>query len=365
METVLLHDWLTGFRGGERVLEAFCQMYPDAPLYTLLYKKGSTSDIIENRKITTSFLNKVPGIHKHYRKFLPMFPRAADSLKITENPKLVLSSSHCVIKAVQKPAGSKHICYIHSPMRYIYDQFEAYFGEGAPLYQQFGARALRDSLTNYDLESNKNVDLFIANSEFVRQRIHKYYNLDAKVVHPFVELDDFKAIQQRPLDKEDYFVILSAFAPNKKVDVAIRAFNRMGKKLVIVGSGQKDRELREMANKNIIFRGNISREEVISTLAKAKALIFPGVEDFGIVPLESLASGTPVIAYKAGGVLETINEKVGLFFEEQSVDSLCRAVEEFNIGDFDRQLLIMRAEEFSRKKFIKNMQAIIDEELSK
>ena len=218
MKVVLLHDWLTGFRGGERVLEAFCEMFPEAPLYTLIYQKGSTCAIIENRKITSSFLNHIPGIHQHYRKFLPLFPKAAESLKIIENADLVLSSSHCVIKGVQKPLGAKHVSYIHSPMRYLYDQYDVYFGKDAPFYQQMGAKVFKDYLVNWDKASNSNVDLMIANSNFVQQRITKYYGTSSVVVHPFVDLKDFRQTQQNLPAKEDYYVMFTAFAPNKRVD---------------------------------------------------------------------------------------------------------------------------------------------------
>jgi len=360
MKVVLMHDWLTGFRGGERVLEVFCEMFPDAPLYTLLYKKGSTTPIIENRKIVTSFLNYIPGIHKHYRKFLPLFPLAASMMKVVEEADLVISSSHCVIKGVKKPLGSKHISYIHSPMRYLYDQYDVYFGPQAPFYQRIGARIFKNYLVDWDLASNSNVDVPIANAKFVQQRIKKYYHIDSDVIHPFVDLKDFREFQKNPIEKEDFYIMVTAFAPNKRVDLAIKAFNKMGKKLKIIGSGQQEQELREMAGEGIEFLGNLSREKVVENFAKAKALIFPGTEDFGITPLESLASGTPVIAFKIGGVLETLTEKVSVFFEEQTEESLIGAVIEFEKKSFEAEDLFARAEEFSRENFKKNIQELID-----
>ncbi len=348
MKVVLLHDWLTGMRGGERVLEAFCELFPDAPLYTLIHKPGSTSSVIENRKITTSFLNKIPGIFEGYRKFLPLFPVAADSIHITEKADLVLSSSHCVIKAVKKPVGSKHISYLHSPMRYIYDQFDSYFGSGAPWLQRNVARAIRGGLTRYDLNSNHNVDRMLANSEFVKNRISKFYNLDADVVNPFVNLEDFPVVD---LKKENYFLMVTAFAPNKRVDLAVQAFNKLGLPLKIIGSGQQEKYLKEMASSNIEFLGNLGRQEVVSHLSRAQALIFPGIEDFGITPLEALAAGTPVIAFKAGGVLETLNDSVADFFTEPTVNSLVNTVTKFNSGKFSRDILRARAENYSKVKF--------------
>lgn len=360
MKVVLLHDWLTGFRGGERVLEAFCELFPDAPIYTLIHKPGSTSDTIESHKIKTSFLNSIPGIHKHYRKFLPLFPKAAESLKITEDADIILSSSHCVIKGVEKPAGSKHVSYIHSPMRYLYDQFDVYFGKDSPVYQRVGIKFFKDYLTNWDLNSNHNVDVPIGNSFFVKDRIKKYYKIDADVIHPFVDLKDFRSFQKQDIEKEDYYIMVTAFAPNKRVDLAIECFNKLGKKLVIIGSGQQEKMLKEMAGPSIEFLGNVSREEVIDKFLKAKGMIFPGVEDFGITPLESLASGTPIIAYKIGGVLETLNDDVCQFFTEQTNEALSEAIEKFENRNFDLQTLYDRAEDFSKERFKERILEVVN-----
>ncbi len=335
-------------------------MFPDAPLYTLIHIPNSTSKIIENRKITTSFLNKIPGIENNYRKFLPIFPVAAQSLKIVEDAELILSSSHCVIKGVKKNKNAKHLSYVHSPMRYIYDQFDSYFGKPNPLYIRAAATAVRPYLRFWDRSSNSNVDQMIANSQFVKERIQKYYKINSKVIHPFVDLDDFKKIQDRPPAKEDFYLMVSAFAPNKRVDLAIEAFNNLGLKLIIIGSGQQDSILRQQAKSNITFMGNMSREDVIDHMARAKAFIFPGVEDFGITPLESLASSTPVIAYKTGGVLETLNDKTACFFTEDNSKSLMKAISEFEKKEFIKKDLTDRAREFSKQKFKENITNEID-----
>ncbi len=363
MKVVLMHDWLTGFRGGERVLEAFCEMFPEAPLYTLIHKKNSTSEKIENRKITASFLNQIPGIEKHYRKFLPLFPKAAESLKIIEKADVVLSSSHCVIKGVKKPEGSTHFAYIHSPMRYLYDQYDVYFGPHAPLYQRIGASVFKNYLTNWDLASNQNVDYMIANSHFVQKRIDKFYHQSSDVIHPFVDLIDFRPKQNQKIEKKNFYLMVTAFAPNKRVDLAISAFNELNLPLLIIGSGQEEFRLKSMASDNIKFLGNLSREEVINHYFMTKALIFPGVEDFGITPLEALASRTPVIAIKFGGVLETLTDKTAHFFTEATKETIKKAILEFEQRKFNESDLINRAEEFSKEQFKTNIMNYIQSRL--
>lgn len=362
MKVVLLHDWLTGFRGGERVLEALCEMFPEAPIYTLIHEKGSTSPIIESREIITSFLDRIPGIHKSYRKYLPLMPLAASMLKIKHDADIVISSSHCVIKGVKKPSNSIHISYIHSPMRYIYDQFENYFGNKS-LPTKIVAHLIRPYLRWWDKNSNKNVDILIANSEFVAARIRRYYGLESQVIHPFVDLEDFSEIQKNPPPREDFYLMVTAFAPNKRVDLAIEAFNENGLPLKIIGGGSEEeqRGLKRLAKDNIEFLGKVSREEIISHYARAKAFIFPGVEDFGITPLESLAAGTPLIAYQAGGVLETQNEKTASFFQYPNAKSLNQALKikkHFNPKD-----LQSRANEFSKDHFKKQICDLISSKL--
>lgn len=364
MKVVLLHDWLTGFRGGERVLDAFCELFPEAPLYTLLHIRGSSSERIENRKITTSFLNKIPGIEENYRKFLPLFPKAAESLRIVEDADLVLSSSHCVIKGVRKPERAKHISYIHSPMRYLFDQYDVYFGPSAPLTHRLGMKVFRNYLTKWDLNSNRNVDAMIANSRFVSERIKRIYGLPSEVINPFVDLADFRELQKNPPAKSDFYLVVSAFAPNKRIDLAVQAFNRLGKKLKVIGSGQMEEELRAMAGPTIEFLGNVSREVVVRNLFEARALVFPGVEDFGITPIEALAASTPLVAFAAGGVLETMDADTAEFFNEATAESLEEAVRRFEQKSFEPQTLRVKAERYSRESFLKKMTGFIDKFMS-
>lgn len=362
MKVVLLHDWLTCFRGGERVLEALCEMFPEAPVYTLLHKKGSTSEIIESREIITSFMDKIPNIYEDYRKYLPLMPIAAQSLKITHQADLIISSSHCVIKGVTKPLNAKHVCYIHTPMRYIYDQFDSYFGNTSfPL--KVAAHIVRPYLAHWDRISNENVDLFVANSTFVSERVQTFYDKKSIIINPFVDLKDFEAHQASPPKKESFFLMVSAFAPNKRLDIAIDTFNNLGAdyKLKIIGTGSEDetKKLKSMAGENIDFLGNLSREEIIDAFFKAKAFIFPGLEDFGITPLESLASGTPVIAYKAAGVLDTLNDDTAKFFHHQTTTHLTAAIKDFNPEDYKKEKMYARAKEFSKEKFVKSIEKIL------
>lgn len=360
MKVALLHDWLTGFRGGERVLEALCEIFPDAPVYTLIHQPGSTSPTIESRAIHTSYLNSLPGISRHYRKFLPLFPHAAESLRLPSDTDLIVSSSHCVIKGVPKPPRAVHISYVHSPMRYLYDQFDVYFGPDAPLSQRLGMKLFRRHLTEWDLRSNANVDLMIANSAFVRDRIRREYGIEARVLHPFVELADFQTAS-RP--KEDFHLMVTAFAPNKRTDLAIEAFRGSGRKLKIIGSGQQEGWLRSLAGPEVEFLGNLPRADVIKTLGQAKSLIFPGIEDFGITPLEALAAGTPVVAFHAGGVLETLNSQVAVFFHEPTVASLRDAVATAESRVFPDSVLRARAADFAREKFIGDFRRLVDDQL--
>lgn len=363
MKVVILHDWLTGFRGGERVLEAFCEMFPHSPIYTLLHKPNSTSSFIESHTIKTSFLNSIPGIHENYRKFLPLFPLAVENMKIVENADLILSSSHCVIKGLRKNSSAKHISYVHSPMRYLYDQYDNYFGSNAPLYQRLGMKLFKNYLTQWDQDSNANVDFMIANSHFVKDRIRTFYGIDADVIHPFVDLIDFELIQKNLPAKKNYYLMVTAFAPNKRVDLAIHAFNKIGLNLKIIGSGQQEKWLKSIANSNIEFLGNLSRSDVIRYMAEAQAFIFPGVEDFGITPLEAMATGTPVIAFKAGGVLETLNEKTAIFFNQNDPQNLINAINNFAHTRFEKYDLFHQANAFSKDRFKENITKYIEDKI--
>jgi len=331
----LVHEWLVSMRGGEKVFLEICRLFPHAEVYTLVHIPGNVDPDIEAHRIHTSFLQKIPGSSKHYPKLLPLFPVAIEAFDLTPYD-LVISSSHSVAKGVITRPDAVHVSYIHSPMRYIWDLHFSYFpkGEGNIL-----KRALYRGVANYlrmwDVASNHRVDAMIANSQFVARRIWKYYRRKSKVAHPPVEVDHFSVSPQ----VDDYYLAFSSLVPYKRLDLAIQAFNQLRLSLKIIGSGPQRATLEKIAGPTIEFLEWLPDDEMRRTLARARALLFPGVEDFGIIPVEANACGVPVIAFGAGGVLDTVipldecrrenRQPTGLFFTEQSVAAIVQAVERF------------------------------------
>ncbi|TAK58358.1 MAG: glycosyltransferase family 4 protein [Bacteroidetes bacterium] len=309
----LVHDWLVSMRGGEKVLELLCELFPRATLFTLVHRAGRLSPTIETMNIQTSFLQKLPFAKTKYQYYLPLFPSAIEKLDLSGYD-LVISSSHAVAKGVRVREDALHICYCHTPMRYIWDQYEQYFGgerrnKPASLVMKIFLKSLRE----WDIESSKRVHHFIANSQHVRERIMRRYGRESVVIYPPVDVERFHLSEKN----EGYYLIVSALVPYKQVDVAIKAFNQIGKRLVIIGTGGEERRLRSMAKQNIEFHGWVDDRRLARYYAGCKAVVFPGEEDFGIVPVEAMACGKPVIALAAGGALETVVEGVtGLFFEK-------------------------------------------------
>ena len=351
MRIALVHDWLTGMRGGENVLEAIAELFPKAEVFTLLAVPEKISPELAALPRHTSWLQSVPGAEKRYRHFLPLMPSMIESFDL-RGFDLILSSSHCVAKGVQKPPGSVHISYVHAPMRYIWDRFDDYFGPGrSSLWVRVAALTVRKRLQNWDrrTSSRERVDLLIANSRFIASRIEETYTRSAHVIHPFVDLERFKVGGS----ERHGYVMVGAFAPYKRVDLAIEAFNQMKLPLLIVGSGQDEDRLKEVAGPTVEFLGSLSNPAIEGLLEKSKALIFPGKEDFGITPLEAMACGTPVIAFGEGGVLDTVTKETGIFFKSQTAESLIEAVQALERGTvkFNPQVCRARAEEFSRRKF--------------
>jgi glycosyltransferase involved in cell wall biosynthesis len=354
LRVVLVHDWLTGMRGGEKVLEALCRRWPSAPLYTLIHKRGAVSRAIEDRPIVTSFLQRLPGVQRYYRYTLPLMPWAV-GWRLPECD-LVFSSSHCVAKGVAVPTGAMHLCYCHTPMRYAWHMQDSYFHDrGWRGPKQWLAQTILARLRDWDRRTAAGVTHFIANSQVVRQRIRDCYGRDAVVINPPVDTNFYCPAG---VPREDYYLILSAFAPYKRLDLAIKACRKLGRKLVVIGSGQDEKKLRGLADERIRFLGWQPDEVLRDHLRRCQALLFPGEEDFGIVPVEAQACGTPVIAYGRGGATETVvplpkANATGMWFEEQTVDCLAAALEQFEKEReaFDARHLRAHALRFRTERF--------------
>lgn len=353
MRVALVHDWLTGMRGGEYVLEAIAELFPNAELFTLISIPGSVSPTLISLKKHTSWLQRVPGAEDRYRYFLPLMPSMIERMDLNGFD-LILSSSHCVAKGIRKPPGAVHVSYVHAPMRYVWDRFEDYFGPGrSSLPVRIAANTIRRRLQAWDRRVSQadRVDALIANSHFIAQQIEAAYGRPADaVVFPFADLSRFQAARKPGTS----YLMVGAFAPNKRVDLAIEAFNLLKKPLYIVGKGPEDARLKKMAGPTISFLGSLSNTLIADLYAKCRAFIFPGLEDFGITPLEAMGAGAPVIAYGKGGILDTvIDGKTGLLFQDPTPESLAEKILEFEarpdaITEFACR---QRASEFTRTRF--------------
>jgi glycosyltransferase involved in cell wall biosynthesis len=366
VKVALVHDWLITYRGGEKVLEALCELYPQADLFSLFHVSGELPATLESRRIQTTFLQHVPQIGRRYRHLLPLFPGAIRTLDLTGYD-LIVSSSHCAAKGVRKPRGARHLSYVHAPMRYMWDRFDDYFGAGrASLPVRAAAHALRPIMQRWDARTADDVDAFVANSAHIARKIEKFYGRCAEVVHPFVELERFASLSLNNTGKGGYFLWVGALAPYKRVDIAVEAFTRLKLPLWIVGAGQDAARLREDLPANIRVLGRISDAELGTLYRNARALIFTADEDFGITPLEAQAAGRPVIAFGRGGSLETVNAETGLFFEEQTAQSLVDAVKRFDRWEYDFSPAKARAhaQQFEKARFLRQMRSAIDRMLS-
>jgi len=364
LRVALAHDWLTGMRGGEAVLERLCRRYPGAPLYTLFHQPGTASAIIAARPIITSDLDRLALARRRYRHLLPLYPAAVERFGILDVD-LLVSTSHCAIKGLRVPPGAQHVSYVHTPMRYVYDQYHHYFGPGrAAPGIVLAMRALRPYLQAWDRRSAARPTELLANSAHVRARIERHWGRDAAVIYPPVQLERFAPVAA---PSRDYYLMLGAFAPYKRVDLAIAACTALDLPLWIAGDGQDAARLRRSAGPRIRFLGRVDDAEVPQLYANARALLFPGEEDFGITPVEAQASGTPVIALGRGGALETVrgldhHAPTGLFFPRQREVDLIDALRRFEAGRDQLQLEHLRdnAARFAAPRFDAAMATVLD-----
>lgn len=362
---VLVHDWLTGMRGGEKCLEVLCRRWPQATLYTLLHRRGSVTPAIEQLPRHTSPLNWLPGVHRYYRYLLPLMPATVRWWRLPPCD-LVVSFSHCVAKGVRPPQGVPHVCYCFTPMRYAWHMRESYFGDSrcTGLKARLVGRLLQ-RLRDWDRRTAEHVSHFVAISHTVRQRIVDCYNRDAAVIYPPVDTDFYCP---EAVEREDYYLVVSAFAPYKRLDLALEACGRLKRKLVVIGTGQDEARLRDRAGSGVTFLGWQPDSVIRDHLRRCKALLFPGEEDFGIVPVEAMACGAPVIAYGRGGATETVlppgagEEPTGLWFREQTADCLAAALEEFerSAGDFSAAAARRQALRFNQQRFRDELFAYLD-----
>jgi len=362
MKLALVHDWLNGMRGGEKVLEVLCDLFPDANLYTLFYEPDRVSAKIRQMNPRASVLQRFPGARRRYRYYLPLYPWAIGKFDMSGYD-VVISSSHCAAKGVRLNDRQVHICYCHAPMRYVWEQYDAYFrGRNRWRLSSLAMRLLRERLRRWDIATAKRVNTFIANSATVANRIARYYGCEARVIHPPVDTDRFCP---RASDAQsDYFLVVAALVAYKRMDLAVEAFSRIGRPLWVVGEGPERRRLERSAGATIRFLGWVGDDELVDLYNGCRALIFPGEEDFGITAVEAQACGRPVIALRKGGVVETVLEhRTGLFFDEPTVESLCQAIGAFDGSHFDRGVIRGHAERFGgdrcRRELDRTIRAIL------
>lgn len=358
LNVAIVHDWLVIYGGAERVLEQLLHIYPHADLYSLIdFVPKEQRHFLQGKTPITSFLQKIPGAARHYRKMLPLMPYAIEQFDLSSYD-LVVSSSYCVAKGVLTGPNQVHVSYCHSPMRYAWDHYFEYLRE---MHLTSGLKGLfarwqLHRIRTWDVRSSNSVDLFVANSRFVARRISKFYGRTSEVVFPPVDTQLF-SLQEK---KQDYFVAAGRFVPFKRLDLVAEAFSSMpDRKLVMIGDGPEMAKIRSKAGPNVEFLGYQPASVVRAYLANAKAFIFPSEEDFGIVPVEAQACGTPVLAFGRGGALETVRpiggafSPTGLFFHEQSASAIRAAIRDFeaSIGMFDPVAICQHAQSFSIENF--------------
>lgn len=356
MKVALVHEFLTQKGGAERVLRAFHNMFPEAPVFTLVYDKEKAGDFFGDMDVRPSFLQKLPLAARKHRYYLPLMPKAIESFDFSGYD-LVISDGSSFAKGAVTEGSTFHINYCHTPTRFLWLDREKYLAQFSKnfLARAFGPMAL-DRLGKWDLEAAKRPDAMVANSRFIAERIRKCYGRHVEVIYPPVDTGKFCISR----DIGDYFLLISRLAPYKDIDLVVEAFDKMKKPLKIIGEGEDRERLEALAGGNIEFLGWVGDEEKAKYLSQCLALVHPQVEDFGLTPVEAMASGRPVIAYRGGGALETVVEgKTGVFFDKQSVGSLSEAVKSFHPGEFDSREIREHSLQFDKKRFGEKMKDFI------
>jgi len=353
----LAHHWLLSMRGGEKVLEQLCQLFPDAPVYTLFCRPNELAESIRRHSLIPSFLNRIPGAASIHQQLLPLFPVATRCLSVSGDCELVISSDASVIKGLHVPENTTHVCYCHSPPRYAWDMMDVYEKGLSPIRRAV-FRAVVPAIRRFDLQAASRVDHFIANSNFVADRIRRFYGRPSEVICPPAEVEMFEPARSR----EDFYLIVAQLVSYKRVDLAVDAFTRMGRKLVVIGEGSQMRHLRSLAGPTIQLLGKQPFAVVKEHFEKCRAFVFPGVEDFGITAVEAQAAGAPVIAIGMGGALETVVEgQTGVFFHEQTTESLIDAVQRFErtTREYGSELCRQNSRRFSNDRFRSEMMSFL------
>jgi len=353
-------------RGGEKVLVSLARIFPDAPIFTLLHVKGSLWPELEARDIRTTFVQRLPGVERRYRQYLPLFPAAAAAIDL-RGYDLVVSSSHCVAKGVRVDEGALHLCYCHTPMRYVWDRYDDYFGPGrvgAPT--RWIIPVVAEGLRAWDVATAGRVRRYVANSRYVAGRIHRYYGRDADVIPPPVDTDFFTPIDTPGNGHAGEFdLVISALAPYKRLDLVLEAYRGTGRRIKIVGSGPEDARLRARAPAEAEFLGKLDDAALRDLYRACRAVLMPGVEDFGIVPVEAMACGKPAIVFAEGGGAETVVPgETGVLFHEPTAAALKAAVDSLSGLRFNTATLRARAEAFSRPVFEARFRAFVEDALA-
>jgi glycosyltransferase involved in cell wall biosynthesis len=361
MKVAIIHYWLINMRGGEKVLEALLELFPEADIFTHVYDPKAVSPLINSRRVYTSYIQKLPLAKKLYQKYMPLMPNALMEFDL-RGYDLVISSESGPAKGVVPDPGAYHVCFCHSPMRYLWDMYHDYFRDSG-FITRFFMKRLIPRLRLWDITSANLVDRFITNSRYVAKRIGRYYKREAEVAYVPVDIERFFPVERRP---ENFYLFFGQLVGYKRADIAIEACLRAGRKLVVAGSGASKKEIRRFEKTGLIrFLGRIRDEEVPVLFSRARALLFPGIEDLGLVPIEANAAGCPVIAFRGGGAPETVKENItGIFFDEQSPASLAGAIERFEAmedGFKNREAFSAHVRQFSREAFKERISRILEE----